>query len=99
MTRRPSTMRRRATVLLLLLLPFLAAADVFMVVQYDSEGLLPTANVLNLTFTTVDLLVTLLGCDDGYYEGVAAAVLTCTACDCAAPAAASWRAEPFAITA
>ena len=91
-------MIRRALLLLLLLLS-LANADVFMVVQYDSEGLLPIPSVLNITFRTVELIVTLLGCDDGYYEGVAAGHLTCTACDCAAPAPAAWRAEPFAITA
>ena len=91
-------MVRRALLLLLLLL--LANADVFMVVQYDSDGLLPTASVLNVTFRTVDLIVTLLGCDDGYYEGVAASGhLTCTACDCAAPAPAAWRAEPFVVIA
>ena len=87
----------RRALLLLLLLSF-ASADVFMVVQYDSEGLLPIANVFNVTFMTVELIVTLLGCDDGYYEGAAAGRLTCTACDCAAPAPAAWRAEPFAIT-
>ena len=89
----------RRALLLLLLLSF-ASADVFMVVQYDSEGLLPIANVFNVTFMTVELIVTLLGCDDGYYEGAAASGhLTCTACDCSAPAPAAWRAEPFAITA
>ena len=89
----------RRALLLLLLLSF-ASADVFMVVQYDSEGLLPIANVFNVTFMTVELIVTLLGCDDGYSEGAAASGhLTCTACDCAAPAPAAWRAEPFAITA
>jgi hypothetical protein len=89
----------RRALLLLLLLSF-ASADVFMVVQYDSEGLLPIASVFNVTFRTVELIVTLLGCDDGYYEGAAASGhLTCTACDCAAPAPAAWRAEPFAITA
>jgi hypothetical protein len=90
-------MLRRATTILLLVIIALATADVFMVVQYDSTGLLPTANVLNVTFTTVDLIVTLLGCDDGYYEGAAASGhLTCTACDCAAvPSSSSKRVEPF----
>jgi hypothetical protein len=67
--------------ILLLLLLTMAVADIFMVVEYESTHDRPK-NFFNITFKTVELKVTLLGCDDGYYEAVNTPKLICSECIC-----------------
>lgn len=77
------------TTFLTLLLVAAAAAEVTMVVQYSTENNV-TLSIMNITFRTVDLQVTVLGCDYGYYAS-GPACLEC-ACDAALD---SERAEAF----
>lgn len=67
--------------ILLLLLLTMAVADIFMVVEYESTHDRPKP-FFNITFKTVELRVTLLGCDDGYYEAANKTKLICNECIC-----------------
>ena len=55
-------------------------ADLYMIVEYDTNG---TARPLGINFTlrTVELHVTLLGCDHGYYAE-SQQPLVCKECVC-----------------
>jgi hypothetical protein len=56
------------------------ASDMYMVVEYDTDGNARPVGV-NFTLHTVELYVTLLGCDHGYYaESVHP--LVCKECVC-----------------
>ena len=56
--------------------------DVFMVVEYDTNGTaLPMS--LNISLRTVELHVTLLGCANGYYAETYQPSLVCKECVCA----------------
>jgi hypothetical protein len=44
-----------------------STCDLFMVVQYDTTGKV-ILNPANITIRTLELHVTLLGCDYGYYD-------------------------------
>ena len=56
-------------------------SDIFMVVEYDTNG---TARpvLLNVALRTVELHVTLLGCDHGYYAHTYQPSLVCLECVC-----------------
>jgi hypothetical protein len=55
--------------------------EIFMVVEYDTNG---TARpiLLNITLRTVELHVTVLGCDTGYYAETNQPKLVCKECVC-----------------
>ncbi len=55
--------------------------DLLMVVEYDTNG---TARPVSFNFTlrTVELHVTLLGCDTGYYAEALQPSLVCKECVC-----------------
>lgn len=61
----------------LLLVVAVAAAQVTMMAEYSTDGNV-TLSILNMTFRTVELRVTVLGCDYGYYPSGPA----CLECAC-----------------
>jgi hypothetical protein len=65
---------------LVLLLAVPCACDLYMIVEYDTNG---TARPVGINFTlhTVELHVTLLGCDHGYYAETVQP-LVCKECAC-----------------
>lgn len=66
--------------ILLILLAVPCACDLFMVVEYDTDGNARSVGV-NLTLHTVELHVILLGCDHGYYAETVQP-LVCKECVC-----------------
>ena len=66
---------------LLLLVAAFVSSEIFMVVEYDTNG---TARpiLLNITLRTVELHVTVLGCDIGYYAETNQPSLVCKECVC-----------------
>lgn len=77
--------------LALLLMVALAAAatDYRLAIEYTTDGEV-RLDILNITFRTVDLHVTLLGCDYGYYGAPGGRCLECDCQDFERP-----RTEPF----
>ena len=51
----------------LIALVSLKAENTLMVIEYTTDGDV-TLNIMNITFHTTELHVTLLGCDVGYYD-------------------------------
>jgi hypothetical protein len=68
--------------------PFFCAGDIYMIVEYDTNGTLMQQISMDVTIHTVELHVTLLGCDYGYYNNNANAkssqqqTLKCDECIC-----------------
>ena len=53
--------------ILLTLLAVAGATDLYMAIEYTTNGVVHL-DIMNMTFHTTQLHVTLLGCDDGYYD-------------------------------
>jgi hypothetical protein len=66
---------------LLALFPVLIWAELYMVVEYNTNGTVKR-NIFNITMQTVNLNIKILGCDEGYYEGWNGTNLACTECIC-----------------
>ena len=81
----------------MLLVAFLAsalgAAQLNMAIEYSTDGDV-ALSIMNITFHTVELEVTLLGCDYGYYPTAGSAEYQCLECAC--EAFDSVRSEAFA---
>ena len=57
--------------------------DVYMVVEYDTNGTLTQQMSFDVTYHTVDLIVTVMGCDTGYYADTSPEqTLKCNECVC-----------------
>ena len=66
--------------LLILLIAAPCTGELYMIIEYDTNGTArPTS--FDFAFHTVDLQVTLLGCDNGYYVGNVQP-LECRECVC-----------------
>ena len=59
----------------------LVSADVFMTIEYDTEKNVPKI-VFNLSLSIVDMVATFVGCDDGFYDLLLNANITCLECQC-----------------
>ena len=68
-------------------------AELSMVIEYSTNGDV-ALSIMNITFHTVELEVTLLGCDYGYYPTAGSAEYQCLECAC--EAFDSVRSEAFA---
>lgn len=75
-----------------MLLACAAATDFRLAIEYTTDGDV-RLDILNISFHTVDLRVTLLGCDYGYFPDPGSIALRCLECQCADLESA--RAEPF----
>ncbi len=78
--------------LLLALVACAAATDYRLAIEYTTDGEV-RLDILNISFRTVDLQVTLLGCDYGYFAVPAGPSFGCAECECTAFEAA--RSEAF----
>ena len=58
-----------------------ASAELYMVVEYDTEHNLPDI-VFNISLSVVDLNVTVIGCADGFYDLPLTKTITCLECRC-----------------
>lgn len=67
--------------LIFILFPAIVIAEVYMVVEYNTNGTV-RRNVFNISMQTVDLHIKILGCDEGYYEGWNGTTIVCSECIC-----------------
>ena len=58
-----------------------ATGDLLMMIEYDTNGTARPVS-LNISLRTIELHVTLLGCDHGYYAEVVQPALICKECVC-----------------
>lgn len=81
---------RNILTFLLLLKHTMASPETIMVIEYTTNGQV-ALNIMNITFHTTELHVTLLGCDVGYYDQYMISPPTqstlinpfhCLACEC-----------------
>ena len=61
----------------------LALGELNMIIEYSTDGDV-ALNIMNITFHTVELEVTLLGCDYGYYPTAGSPNYQCLECACEA---------------
>lgn len=70
-----------AILLAALIFIYTASAQLFMVIEYDSQAE-TERNIMNLTMTIADLQATLIGCADGFYDLKLSKNITCLECVC-----------------
>ena len=66
---------------IMFLLVAAAAGDLLMMIEYDTNGTARPVS-LNISLRTIELHVTLLGCDHGYYAEAVQPALVCKECVC-----------------
>ena len=63
----------------------LCTSEVYMVVEYDTNGTLTQQISLDVAFHTVELIATVIGCDTGYYADTSSEqTIRCNECICTA---------------
>lgn len=70
-----------ACVLVTAMMPQCCSGDLLMIVEYDTNGTARPVS-LNISLRTVELHVTVLGCDHGYFAEALKPTLLCTECVC-----------------